>query len=91
VASFGYDAVGNRVSAGNTSPSSSTGYTYAAGSNRLLQSVTGGLTRSYTTNATGEITAFTNSAGTTTHYTVNALDQRMAKSTASTNSRLGLT
>jgi RHS repeat-associated protein len=107
VASFGYDAVGNRVSAGNTSPSSSTGYTYAAGSNRLLQSVTGGLTRSYTTNANGEITAFTNSAGIantlgydpfgrlashtksgiTTTYTVNALDQRMAKSNASTNSR----
>ena len=63
VASFGYDAVGNRVSAGNTSPSSSTGYSYQAGSNRLLQSVTGGVTRSYTTNATGEITAFISGAG----------------------------
>ena len=107
VASFGYDAVGNRVSAGNTSPSSSTGYSYQAGSNRLLQSVTGGVTRSYTTNATGEITAFISGvdvanalgydpfgrlashtkAGTTTTYTVNALDQRMAKSNASSNSR----
>ena len=28
VASFGYDLVGNRVSAGNTSPSSATGYAY---------------------------------------------------------------
>ncbi len=107
VASFGYDAVGNRVSAGNTSPSSSTGYSYQAGSNRLLQTVTGGLTRSYTTNTTGEITAFISGvdvanalaydpfgrlashtkSGTTTTYTVNALDQRMAKSNASTNSR----
>ena len=107
VATFGYDAVGNRSSAGNTSPANSTNYSYASTSNRLLQSSTSGLTRSYTTNANGDITAFTNAAGqantlgydpfgrlashtrtgTTTTYTVNALDQRMAKSTPGTTSR----
>jgi YD repeat-containing protein len=99
-ASFGYDAVGNRTSAGNTSPASSTAYTIAGTSNRMSQAITGGLTRTFTHNANGDITAFTNSAGiantltydpfgrlashtrsgVTTTYTVNALDQRMAKS-----------
>ena len=107
VATFGYDAVGNRSSQGNTNPASSTASSYASTSNRLTQSVTGGLTRSYTTSPNGDITAFTNAAGvanalaydpfgrlashakagTTTTYTVNALDQRIAKSNASSNSR----
>jgi RHS repeat-associated protein len=107
VATFGYDAVGNRSNAGNTSPANSTSYSYASTSNRLLQSSTSGLTRTYTTNANGDITAFTNAAGqantlgydpfgrlashtragVTTSYTVNALDQRMAKSTPGTSSR----
>ncbi len=107
VATFGYDAVGNRSNAGNTSPANATSYSYASTSNRLLQSSTSGQTRSYTTNANGDITAFTNAAGqantlgydpfgrlashtrtgTTTTYTVNALDQRMAKNTPGTSSR----
>jgi RHS repeat-associated protein len=105
--SFGYDAVGNRLSASNTSPANSTSYTVAGTGNRMMQSVTGGLTRNYTHNTNGDITAFTNSAGVantlaydpfgrlashtksgvTTTYTVNALDQRMAKSNSSSNSR----
>ncbi|WP_431835388.1 RHS repeat domain-containing protein, partial [Enterobacter ludwigii] len=107
IATYGYDAVGNRSNAGNTSPANSTSYSYASTSNRLLQSTTSGLTRTYATNANGDITAFTNAAGqantlgydpfgrlashtrtgTTTTYTVNALDQRMAKSTPGTTSR----
>ena len=107
VATYGYDAVGNRSSLGNTSPASTTSYTTAPTGNRLTQSVTGSLTRTYTYNANGDITAFTNSAGvantlaydpfgrlashtksgTTTTYTVNALDQRMGKSNSSTTSR----
>ena len=63
VATYGYDAVGNRTAAGNTSPANSTGYTTAATSNRLTQAVTGGLTRTFTHNANGDITAFTNGAG----------------------------
>lgn len=62
-ASFGYDAVGNRTTAGNTSPTNSTSYTVAGTSNRMTQSVTGGLTRTFTHNDNGDITAFTNSAG----------------------------
>ena len=107
IATFGYDAVGNRTTSGNTSPANSTGYTTASTSNRLTQAVTGGLTRTFTHNANGDITAFTNGAGiantlvydpfgrlashtrsgVTTTYTVNALDQRMGKSNASTTSR----
>jgi len=107
IATYGYDAVGNRSNAGNTSPANSTSYSYASTSNRLLQSTTSGLTRTYATNANGDIAAFTNAAGqantlgydpfgrlashtrtgTTTTYTVNALDQRMAKSTPGTTSR----
>ena len=106
-ASFGYDAVGNRTSAGNTSPASSTSYTIAGSSNRMTQAVVGGLTRTFTHNTSGDITSFTNSAGvantltydpfgrlashaksgTTTSYTVNALDQRVSKSNASSTSR----
>ncbi|MBZ0072253.1 MAG: DUF6531 domain-containing protein [Gammaproteobacteria bacterium] len=63
VATYGYDAVGNRSNAGNTSPANTTAYSYASTSNRLLQSSTSGLTRSYTINANGDITAFTNAAG----------------------------
>jgi len=106
-ATYGFDAVGNRSSAGNTSPANSTAYSYASSSNRLLQSTTSGATRSYTTNANGDITAYTDaagmthtlaydpfgrlsshaSAGTTTTYTVNALDQRMGKSGGTNSSR----
>ena len=106
-ASFGYDAVGNRLSAVNSAPASTTSYTFSAGSNRLAQSLTGAVTRTYAYNPNGDITAFANSAGTantlaydpfgrlashvksgvTTNYTVNALDQRMAKSNASSSSR----
>ena len=105
--SFSYDAASNRTSAGNTSPANTTTYTLASTSNRMTQSVTGGLTRTYTHSVNGDITGFTNSAGVanslvydpfgrlathtkagvTTTYTVNALDQRMAKSNATSNSR----
>ena len=64
IATYGYDAVGNRTSQGNTNPASSTAYSTASASNRLLQTTTGGSTRSYTTNANGDITAFTDAAGT---------------------------
>lgn len=63
IATFGYDAVGNRTTSGNTSPANSTGYTTPSTSNRLTQAVTGGLTRTLTYNANGDITAFTNGAG----------------------------
>lgn len=106
-ASFGYDAVSNRINLSNTSPASSTAYSIAAGSNRMTQSTTAGVTRNFTYNPVGDITAFTNSAGianalgydpfgrlashtksgVTTSYTVNALDQRMAKSKPGTSSR----
>ena len=64
IATYGYDATGNRTSQGNTNPASSTAYSIASTSNRLLQTTTGGTTRSYTTNANGDITAFTDAAGT---------------------------
>lgn len=106
-ASFGYDAVGNRTTRTDSSPASSTSYTIAGTSNRMTQAVIGGLTRGFTYNPNGDITGFTNGAGTTntlsydpfgrlashteagltTSYTVNALDQRMAKSSASASSR----
>ena len=60
---FDYDAVGNRTIAINTSPSSSTSYTVDLASNRMTQSVTGGLTRTYSHNANGDIELFTNAAG----------------------------
>jgi len=63
VASYGYDAVGNRVSQGNTVPVSASGYTYAADGNRLLQAVTGGLSRAFSYDATGNVTAYTDAAG----------------------------
>jgi RHS repeat-associated protein len=63
IATFGYDAVGNRTTSGNTSPANSTDYTTPSTSNRLTQAVTGGLTRTFTHNANGDITAFTNGAG----------------------------
>ena len=107
VATFGYDAVGNRTTMANSSPVSTTSYTLAGTSNRLTQAVTGGLTRTFTHDTNGNITGFANSAGiantlaydpfgrlashtksgTTTTYTVNALDQRMGKSNAASTSR----
>lgn len=106
-AGFAYDVAGNRTGASNTSPANSTSYTLATTSHRLLNAITGGLTRTFAYNPNGDVTAFTNSAGVantlaydpfgrlashtragvTTTYTVNALDQRMAKSNASGSSR----
>lgn len=106
VATFGYDAVSNRTTASNTSPASTTAYSYG-NNNRLLQSVMGSLTRTYTYNPNGDITAFKDANGVAntltydpfgrlashakngiiTSYTVNALEQRMAKANASTTSR----
>jgi RHS repeat-associated protein len=106
-ATFGYDPAGNRTSAGNTSPASTTSYTLATASNRMTQATSGGVARSFVHNANGDITAFTNAAGIantlaydpfgrlashtksgiTTSYTVNALDQRMAKANAASTSR----
>ncbi|WP_240126624.1 RHS repeat-associated core domain-containing protein [Thermomonas alba] len=63
VASYGYDAVGNRVSLGNTLPASTTGYAYAASGNRLLQAATGGVSRGFTYDATGNVTAYADAAG----------------------------
>lgn len=63
VATFDYDGAGNRSSAGNTSPANTTAYTIAGASNRMTQAVTGGLTRSFTHNVNGDITAFADSAG----------------------------
>ncbi|WP_240095707.1 RHS repeat-associated core domain-containing protein [Thermomonas flagellata] len=63
VASYGYDAVGNRVSQGNTVPASASSYTYAADGNRLLQAATGGLSRGFTYDATGNVTAYTDASG----------------------------
>ncbi|WP_240095713.1 RHS repeat domain-containing protein [Thermomonas flagellata] len=65
VASDGYDAVGNRVSLGNTLPASTTGYAYAASGNRLLQAATGGVSRGFTYDATGNVTAYADAAGIT--------------------------
>ncbi len=107
VASFGYDAVSNRISLSITVPATSTAYAIATGSNRMTQSSTAGVTRSFTYNPVGDITAFTDAAGVantlaydpfgrlashtksgvTTSYTVNALDQRMAKANAGSTSR----
>ena len=110
-ATYGYDAAGNRTSAGNTSPASTTNYTLSGTSNRLMQAVTGAQTRTFTHNTNGDIAAFVDSAGvantltydpfgrlashtksgTTTTYTVNALDQRMSKDNASSVSRYAYT
>lgn len=107
VASFGYDAVSNRVTQNTTAPASSTAYAISPASNRLLQTTHTGVTRSFSTNANGDVVAFTDAAGVshtlgydpfgrlanstqggaTTSYTVNALDQRMGKSNASSSSR----
>ncbi|MCR6494848.1 hypothetical protein LJB71_00340 [Thermomonas sp. S9] len=65
VATYGYDAVGNRVSLGNTVPVSAGTYTYAPDGNRLLQGVTGGVSRGFTYDATGNVTAYTDAAGIT--------------------------
>lgn len=65
VASFGYDAVGNRTASSDTSPASNSVYTTAAGSNRMTQVVTGTLTRPFTHNANGDITAFKSTDGIT--------------------------
>jgi len=90
-----------------TAPATSTAYAIATGSNRMTQSSMAGVTRSFTYNPVGDITAFTNAAGVantlaydpfgrlashtksgvTTSYTVNALDQRMAKANAGSTSR----
>lgn len=64
VATFGYDATGNRKTAANTSPANSTAYTVAGTSNRMTKAVTGSLTRTFTYNANGDITAFKDAAGT---------------------------
>jgi RHS repeat-associated protein len=108
IATYGYDAVGNRTSAADTSPASTTGYTIAGTSNRMTQAQTGSLIRPFTYNANGDVTTLaglsgvtntltydpfgrlashTRAGGTTTTYTVNALDQRMAKSNSGSNSR----
>ncbi len=63
VASDGYDAVGNRVSLGNTVPVSAGSYTYAPDSNRLLQAAMGGVSRAFTYDANGNVTAYTDAAG----------------------------
>ncbi|TCT24932.1 RHS repeat-associated core domain-containing protein [Thermomonas haemolytica] len=63
VASYGYDAVGNRVSLGNTVPISAGSYTYAPDSNRLLQATMGGVSRAFTYDANGNVTAYTDAAG----------------------------
>ncbi len=63
VASYGYDAVGNRVSLGNTVPISAGSYTYAPDSNRLLQAAMGGVSRAFTYDANGNVTAYTDAAG----------------------------
>ena len=64
-ATYGYDAVGNRITRSDTVPASATtwAYAYPGSGNRLLQSVEGTLTRTYTTNAVGDITAFTGADG----------------------------
>ena len=62
-ASFAYDLVGNRISASNTSPASSTSYTVATASNQMLNATTSGLTRTFTHNPNGDITAFTDASG----------------------------
>ncbi|MFT4179428.1 MAG: RHS repeat-associated core domain-containing protein [Thermomonas sp.] len=69
IATYGHDAVGNRTSMGNTSPASTTAYTIAGTNNRLTQAVTGSLTRSFTHNPNGDITAFTGTDGVTNTLT----------------------
>ncbi|MFO3796482.1 MAG: RHS repeat protein, partial [Anaerolineales bacterium] len=63
VVSYGYDAVGNRVSQGNTLPAGATDYAYAASGNRLVQAVAGGVSRGFTYDATGNVTAYADASG----------------------------
>jgi YD repeat-containing protein len=95
--SFTYDAVGNRTS--KTAGAASAAYAYASSSNRLM-AVTGASARDYTYDALGSVTAdgissfgydararmaqATNS-GSSTDYIVNALGQRIRKSSLQTD------
>jgi RHS repeat-associated protein len=62
-ATFGYDAVGNRITRTDTAPASNTTYLYAGTSNRLQQVAQGTALQTYTTNAVGDTTAFTDAGG----------------------------
>lgn len=62
VEGFGYDAIGNRTSVSSNGVTNAT-LTYAATNNRLQSYVSGSLTRNFTHNTNGDITALTGADG----------------------------
>lgn len=65
IATFAYDAAGNRTSVANTSPAETTTYTIAGTGNRMTQATTGSLARPFVYNANGDVTSLVGLGGVT--------------------------
>lgn len=65
IATFAYDAAGNRSSVANTAPAETTTYTIAGTGNRMTQATTGSLVRPFVYNANGDVTSLVGLGGVT--------------------------
>ncbi len=74
-AGFGYDAAGNRTTRTDSVPASNTTYTIGTANNQMTQVVTGGLTRTFSHNSNGDITAFTGTDGIANAVSYSAFNQ----------------